>query len=221
MAKGKKSNKDWRKASKKAMRKATEHEALSRFKTADPVFNYRWEHVKAVVTLARCLADITGADGDVVEAAAWLHDIAKGNGAEHPRLGANFARTFLPKTTFPAHKIERVARAIEDHMGLWRDEPLTGLESQVLWDADKLAKIGLTAAFHWTAMSLAAGRKATTREMIANGRDAGWQRKTVESMHTEAGRRAAEQRLHSFNHLWNTLEAELNGQDLLDLPAPP
>jgi uncharacterized protein len=215
MAKGKKSNKDWRKAVKKAMRNATEQEALQRYKTARPVFNYRWEHVKAVATLARRLAKLNRADMDVVEAAAWLHDVAKGEGPDHPRAGAEFARHFLAKTTFPSHKIERVARAIEEHMGLWRDEPLASLESQVLWDADKLAKIGLTAAFHWTAMSLAAGRKSSTRDMITSGRDAGWQRKTVESMHTDAGRRAAEQRLRSFNALWDRLEVELNGDDLV------
>jgi uncharacterized protein len=151
---------------------------------------------------------------DVVEAAAWLHDVAKGEGADHPKKGAEYARRLLPKTNFPSHKIERVAAAIEDHMGLWREMPLASLESQVLWDADKLAKIGLTAAFHWTAMSLTAGRKSTTRDMVANGRGADWQRKTVASMHTPAGRRAAEARLRSYNALWDTLESELDGDDL-------
>ena len=108
-----------------------------------------------------------------------------------------------------------VATVIADHMGLWLDEPLHSLESQVLWDADKLAKIGYTAAFHWTGNVLSKGKKPyTTRDLVANGRNADWQRKTVESMHTEPARRAAAKRLAAYNALWDGLEAELDGEDL-------
>lgn len=206
--------KEWRKAVKKAMRKATIKEAQQRYGTTQPVYNYRWEHVTAVVTLAVRLAQLTGADEEVVEAAAWLHDIAKDKGSNHPQLGAAYARKFLPKTTFPAEKIEQVAQAIEQHMGLWRSEPLEVLEAQVLWDADKLAKIGLTAAFHWTGMNLAEGKSKTTEELIANGRKTSWQEKTVASMHTAPAKRAAQARLQAYNQLWNELERELKGEDV-------
>ena len=196
------------------MRQAAEEEASRRYGTDEPVFNYRWEHVKAVVTLALRLADLTSADREVIEAAAWLHDVCKGEGENHPEAGARFARRFLPQTDFPTEKIERVARAIERHIGLWRDKPLKDLEAQVLWDADKLAKIGLTAAFHFSGGTLAKGKPQTTRDLIANGRDADWQEKTVASMHTEPARRAAQKRLQAYNNLWSTLEAELNGDDL-------
>jgi uncharacterized protein len=208
--------KEWRKAAKKVMRKATIKEARQRYGTAEPIYNYRWEHVTAVVALAVRLARLTGADEEVVEAAAWLHDIAKDKGSSHPQIGADYARKFLPKTTFPAEKIEQVAQAIEQHMGLWRSQPLAVLESQVLWDADKLAKIGLTAAFHWTGMSLAEGKAKSTEELIANGRKASWQEKTVASMHTAPAKRAAVARLYAYNQLWNELEGELKGDDLDD-----
>jgi putative nucleotidyltransferase with HDIG domain len=206
--------KEWRKAAKKVMRKATIKEAQQRSGRAQPVYNYRWEHVKAVATLAIKLAKLTGADEEIVEAAAWLHDIAKDKGSDHPQIGANYARRFLPKTTFPVEKIERVAQAIEQHMGLWRSEPLQELEAQVLWDADKLAKIGLTAAFHWTGMVLAEDTPKSTADLIGHGRKASWQEKTVASMHTTPAKRAAEARLHAYNQLWNELEAELRGDDL-------
>lgn len=206
--------KEWRKAVKKAMRQAAQEEALKRYGKADVTFNYRWEHVTAVVTVALKLAQMTGADLQVVEAAAWLHDVAKDKGANHPRAGAKYARKFLQKTDFPEEKVEAVAEAIADHMGLWRDEPLTNLASQVLWDADKLTKIGLTAAFHWTGLILANGKPSTSRGLIKSGRKADWQIKTVASMHTEPARRAAQRRLESFNQLWDNLEAELNGDDL-------
>lgn len=209
-----KTQKPWRTAVQEAMRHATEAEALARFGKRKPAFNYRWEHVTAVVTLAVKLAELTGADGDVVEAAAWLHDVRKEAREKHPQEGAKFARKFLPKTDFPPKKIERVAEAIEDHMGLWLDKPLESLESQVLWDADKLAKIGLTAVAHFTGNILAKGKPTSTEDLSAYGSDAEWQAKTVASMHTEPARRAAAARFQAYAQFWQNLTAELNGDDL-------
>ncbi len=206
--------KNWRKAAQKEMREATERELKQRHGKTDPSFNYRWEHVTAVVTLAGKLAKLTGADPEIVEAAAWLHDVRKEMKDKHPQEGAKFAREFLPTTDFPKKKIEAVAQAIEQHMGLWRDKPLKKLESQVLWDADKLSKIGLTAAFHWTGSALAGTKSRELEDIIIRARSADWQQKTVASMHTEPARRAAQKRLKSFNKLWDKLETELNGEDL-------
>jgi uncharacterized protein len=204
----------WRAAIQQAMREATEQEILNRYGSRDVSFNYRWEHVTTVVELAKRLAQLTGADEDVVEAAAWLHDIRKGSKDNHALSGAKFALFFLPKTDFPPKKVKRVAHAIEVHMGLWRDKPLTDLEAMVLWDADKLSKIGLTAVFHWTGGSLAGFQPTTIHEIIANGRQAEWQKRTVASMHTKPARRAAKKRLKHYNWLWETLEDELDGNDL-------
>ena len=204
----------WRAAAREAMQQATVAEAERRFGTAHPLYNYRWEHVIAVHTLAMKLAELTGADEEIVEAAVWLHDVAKDEGDDHPQEGAAFARDFLPETDFPPEKIEPVAEAIEQHMGLWRDEPLETLESQVLWDADKLTKLGLTAAFQWLGRRFAKGQTLTTRALIDTAEDTEWQSKTVESLHTDPARRAAARRLATFNKLWAELETELDGADL-------
>ncbi len=204
----------WRKAVRQVMRAATEQEILSRYGSMDVSFNYRWEHVTTVVRLAKRLARLTGADEDVVEAAAWLHDIRKETKENHAVEGAQYARSFLPQTDFPPEKVEHVARAIEEHMGLWRKKPLEDLEAMVLWDADKLAKIGLTAVFHWTGGSLAGFRPTSIKEIVAGNRQTDWQQKTVDSMHTEPARRAAEIRLQHYNWLWHSLEEELKGDDL-------
>lgn len=206
--------KHWRSATRDAMYKATLEEAERRSGSEQPVFNYRWEHVQAVQALALKLSDLTGADSEIVEAAVWLHDIAKETGEEHAQEGAAFARTFLPQTDFPPDKIESVARAIEEHKGLWRETPLENLEAQVLWDADKLAKLGLTAAFHWTGMALMDNTPVTIQGLIAKRHQTEWQTKTVASMHTAPARRAAAHRLQAFNQLWDRLEAELDGADL-------
>ncbi len=207
--------KNWREASRAAMYDASLGELRGRMGTEQVSFNYRWEHVTAVVTLALRLAELTGADADIVEAAAWLHDVRKfSDGQRHPQAGADFARRFLPTTDFPPQKIEAVAEAIADHMGLWRDEPLTVLESQVLWDADKLTKIGLTAVFHWAGGRLAGDETRTLDDLIAGGRDADWQTKALASMHTEPAKRAAEARLAAQWQVYDDLEWELAGGDL-------
>ncbi|VAW39977.1 hypothetical protein MNBD_CHLOROFLEXI01-1344, partial [hydrothermal vent metagenome] len=42
-----------------------------------------------------------------------------------------------------------------------------------------------------------------------------WQAKTVASMHTKPAKRAAKKRLKAFNKVWDQLEAELAGEDLV------
>jgi uncharacterized protein len=200
----------WRAAVRQLMADA----AAAEINVPGSSFSYRWEHVTTVVTLAVRLAELVGADREIVEAAAWLHDITKSDGESHATSGALFARDFLPQTDFPPEKINQVARAIADHKGLWRDEPLTELESMVLWDADKLSKIGLTAAFHWTGMALAEDRLTTMADLITSSRDIPWLEKAVASMHTAPARRAAQSRLEAYNLLYSDLEAELKGDDL-------
>ena len=56
----------------------------------------RWAHVQGVATQARSLAPILGDDADLLEAAAWLHDIGyapelTGTGF-HPLDGARYLR---------------------------------------------------------------------------------------------------------------------------------
>ncbi|MGB0384612.1 MAG: HD domain-containing protein [Ardenticatenaceae bacterium] len=127
-----------------------------------PPFAYRWEHVQQVVRNAHWLLSQVEADRDVVIAGCWLHDVKKAE-PNHAKRGAQFARTFLANTDFPAQKIESVARAIELHAGLWRPAeknwdkqqpfrpaaPLTPIETALVWDADKLSKIGPIALLHW------------------------------------------------------------------------
>ena len=56
----------------------------------------RWAHVQGVAARARSLAPILGADADLLEAAAWLHDIGYASGLAatgfHPLDGARYLR---------------------------------------------------------------------------------------------------------------------------------
>lgn len=216
MAKNSKKKRKWRDACRNEMKKATVKEARARTGKKNPPFNYRWEHVKAVVKQAQKLAKKTGGDAQIAIAAAWLHDIKKfEDGPRHAEKGASFAKEFLKKTDFPAEKIGAVAQAISVHAGLWREKPLKDLNDQILWDADKLTKIGLTAAFHWIPNDMV--RPHTTHDMrsiIKRGRDNAWQEKTVASFHTAPAKKAGAARLKSLRRLWKQLEQELRGNDL-------
>lgn len=198
------------------MKKAALKEAKARTGKKNPPFNYRWEHVKAVVAQGRKLAKLTGADADIVIAAAWLHDVKKfEDGPRHAEKGAEFAANFLPTTNFPPEKIDAVAHAISVHTGLWRDQPLKNLEAQVLWDADKLTKIGLTATFHLVPNELTRlNRVHTTASILKFAQNGTWQKKTVASFHTEPAKKAGAARFKSYNKLWKQLENELKGKDL-------
>ena len=212
-------NKNWRDAVIIAMRSAADAEQDENihdsFRGESSTYNYRREHVTAVASLALKLAHILGADKEVVEAAAWLHDVTKVDGESHAATGAEFAREFLADTDFPQEKIDEVTQAIADHKGLWLEIPLTNLSSQILWDADKLSKLGLTAVIHWSSMILAGEQPITTSGLITLLRNLEWQQKTVESLHTSPARRAAKQRLKEFQRFWTILEVELDAEDIL------
>jgi hypothetical protein len=56
----------------------------------------------------------------------------------------------------------------------------------------------------------------TLAGLIERGRKADWQEKTVASMHTEPAKRAAETRLAAYRALYDALERELAGDDLVE-----
>lgn len=209
----------WREDVKKAMWAAANSEQQKIFFDPSgalaPGFNYRWEHVTAVVNLALRLAQIVGGDEEVVEAAAWLHDISKSDGDNHAETGAIFAATFLSETDFPQNKIAEVSQAVADHKGLWRETPLTNLSSMILWDADKLSKLGLTAVLHWTGMIFARGQPIASVDLFDLKRNLDWQRKTVDSLHTDPAKQAGKRRLAAYEQFWVDLQIELTGDDLL------
>lgn len=186
---------------------------------AGPSFNYRWEHLRVVVELAQRLAADVGADVEVVTAAAWLHDIAKehGRGGEadtHGRAASVEARSILAGTDFPAEKVDAVCTAIESHVGLTREGPLPSREAEVLWDADKLSKLGATGLLHSLCAQPAFARlggytpdtPTLERQLL---RWLGLAEKIVANMNTAPGRRMAAGRLRFLRSFVEQLQQEL------------
>jgi uncharacterized protein len=181
-------------------------------KDGKSAFNYRWEHVQAVAHLAVRLADLTGADEEIVEAAAWLHDIAKGRSKDHAKDGAHAARRVLAKTDFPPDKIDAVADAIAKHSGLSTSEPVEPLEAAILWDADKLSKLGATAVLQFAGRSAMLGQTAEQLIETLCGDD--WQEGTLQSFHTAPAQEAGRERIEALQAFCQRASQEFDGDDL-------
>ena len=170
----------WRTACEQALRRFSDADAI-RFwgighevdGTYQPIFNYRFEHSYAAVLLARWLAPATGADLDVVECAAWLHDVAKRlkdpqTKDTHAQDASAQVAAILAGTDFPPGKIPAVCHAIECHVGLKLAKQLEPLEAACLWDCDKLSKIGAASLIHFSCIS-GAFQPITTAEILSRG----------------------------------------------------
>jgi hypothetical protein len=146
-------------------------------------------------------------------AAAWLHDVAKAEDADHGREGARAARRILAETDFSPAKIAAVTHAITEHVGLWRKTPVEPLEAAILWDADKLSKLGATAVLHFTGNLVDAGR-GSTEDLLDALPAEDWQPRTVESLHTAPARAAGQQRLSAYRSFTRRFAREYKGDDL-------
>ena len=188
----------WRATCMGAALQASEEEARAAWSLADnePIpFNHRWEHVQQVVKLAIWLADETGADPDVVEAAAWLHDVRKTE-PDHGERGAETALSILRETDFPPAKVDAVVDAIRRHTGMSRTQssPLQPLEAAVLWDADKLSKIGLQSLVYTMSSHYLIGKTLSERRRWNQAFVDNVLAETVKSMNTKPATRLAQER---------------------------
>ncbi|MFX0168740.1 MAG: HD domain-containing protein [Candidatus Hodarchaeota archaeon] len=106
---------------------------------------HSYEHTLRVRELCRFIGAAEGADLEILEAAALLHDIGRSeeevSGVSHAEIGANMAVAFLATTTFSKEKLSLVASAIRTHRFSEQLSP-ESLEGQILSDADKLDAMG-------------------------------------------------------------------------------
>ena len=197
----------WREACEAALRERTAADAIRAWGFAReaeggprPVFDYRYEHTLAVVKAARWLGPLCGADAEVVECAAWLHDVAKRLQAPHTRDShAQEASALVPEllagTDFPPEKIPAVRHAIEHHVGLSLAAPLEPVETACLWDCDKLSKIGAASLIHFGCIS-GAFQPITTAEILRRGESwLGLARKITASFTTKPAQEEGQRRL--------------------------
>lgn len=100
------------------------------------------DHIKFVVRNAVELAKEWGADVEIVELGALLHDISMpseiGTREEHNIYGAKIADELLTKLEYPRDRIEKVKECVLRHRGS-KDLPRNTIEEQCVADADVVA----------------------------------------------------------------------------------
>jgi uncharacterized protein len=164
------------------------------------VFDYRFEHTLAVVKLARWLSPLAGADPEIVECAAWLHDCRKrlrdAKGKDHHAQDASaVVESILAGTDFPPAKIPAVRHAIDHHVGLRLEHRLEPVEAACLWDADKLSKIGAASLVHFTCIAGAFEPVRTADILRRGGQWLERARIIAASMNTPMARQEADRRV--------------------------
>ncbi|MFW9793961.1 MAG: HD domain-containing protein [Candidatus Thorarchaeota archaeon] len=197
-------------------RKAASEEWRKASKTQKaPLYNYRLDHIEEVVVLAKHIAEGSDADMEVLTLAAWLHDLAKpGVGGippqQHGIVSAEMAEEILTQEQINRETIEKVSDVIRKHVGLVLKEPLKPLEAQILWEADKILKLGMIGFIQGllNGVRLFPGRSISE---IADGLHefVPLASEITQSMVTKRGKELAQQRFDSFRQVSKYLDGEL------------
>lgn len=129
-------------------------------------------HFVPTTNYAKLLAEKLNADVEVVELAAWLHDIGSiAYGREnHHITGAEIAEIKLKELNYPQSKIEEVKHCILSHRGSQDITPKT-IEAQILADADGMAMFdrvegAFMAAFIYEKLGQVEARKSVKEKLI-------------------------------------------------------
>lgn len=99
-----------------------------------------WKHMNHVVRLAKLFARDTGADEEIVELAAWLHDWSAIQGfyGDHHIRGSVAAEDILKRFDYPEEKIEQIKHCVFTHRSSQCIKPET-IEAQCIANADAIA----------------------------------------------------------------------------------
>jgi HD superfamily phosphodiesterase len=208
---------------RKMVKDTTSWEAIEEWKAASnnqdaPLYNYRGDHIEQVVQLAKHLAAETDADIEVVILAAWFHDYAKpGLGGvsiqNHGVLSAELAAEWLSKNGFDPNIILSVCDAIKKHVGLTLKKPLEPIEAQVLWEADKINKLGLVGLLQYVLNGIQIQPGNSLKDFHSKLIEfLPLASKIAGSVVTERGKVLANERLRTLQDLVRILGAELNSK---------
>lgn len=97
-------------------------------------------HIVPMVKYSKQLAKKIGADEEIVELAAWLHDIGslKGDYENHHISGAKYAEDFLKRLNYPRDNIEKIKHCIIAHRGSVKIKRET-IEAECIASADGMS----------------------------------------------------------------------------------
>ena len=198
----------------------------------DPVHGF--DHVLRVYHMAERLAQIEGADVEIVRVASLLHD-AQGSATaggdigrfNHQHASAEFARQVLESEGWPEEKIAAVQHCIRAHRFRDGSEPPRTLEAKILFDADKLDVLGAIGIVRVVAYAVVAGQPIYTEpsaRFLATGEKEPGEAhssyheylfklsKIKDRLHTSTARALAEDRHRFLEGFYSRLAAEDRGE---------
>jgi uncharacterized protein len=208
----------------------TLQQARSWYTQSDAV--HAFDHIERVYAMARRLAQAEGADLEIVQAAALLHDTGEtAPGAEeranHHFAASDFAAEVLQKEGWPAERIAAVQHCIRSHRYRDNREPPATPEAKILFDADKLDVLGAIGVARAVAYATLAGEPVyaspSARFLQFGEKEPGEPhsayheylfklRKIKDRLFTPTARTLAVERDTFLAHYFEQLQAELNGE---------
>jgi uncharacterized protein len=207
----------------------TVEQARAFYSSEDAVHDF--EHVLRVYHTAMKLGKEEGADLEILQAAALLHDSrgAEPGGAgraDHHLASALFAGEVLKDEGWPPVRIKAVQHAIRAHRYRGNEDLPETIEARVLFDSDKLDVIGAIGTARTIAYSVLAGEPMyehpseqfrTTGKEVAGEHHSSYHeylfklRKVRDRLFTQSARRMADQRHAAMTAFFEQLAAEYEG----------
>jgi len=197
----------------------------------DPVHGF--DHIERVYRMAEKLAQLEGADLEIVHAAALLHDSRgsdpnSGERLSHHEASALFAGQVLLAEGWPLERIQAVQHCIRAHRyrGEKENEPQT-IEAKVLFDADKLDVLGAIGVARTIGYAVQAGQPIyaePSEQFVMDGvKQPGEQhssyheylfklRKVKDRLFTASARQLASARDAFLTEFYEQLRAEINAE---------
>jgi len=210
----------------------TVEEAKSWYEGADEVHSF--EHVLRVKAMAERSGRVEGADLEIIEAAAYLHDSRGASPAEggkerkeHHIASAEFAGEILASKGWSQERIEAVQHCIRAHRFRHNGERPESLEAQCLFDADKLDVLGAVGAARTIAYAVLAGQPVyaqPSQHFLETGEKEPGEphssyheyifklRKVKDQLFTRTGRAIAQERHLFLERFYEQLIAEYRGE---------
>ena len=169
------------------------------------------DHAERVWQIAEDIGRSEGADLDVLQVAALLHDIAVPiNKARHYEIGALLARGILSQLGFTEERIDPIAHAIKAHSRYGGPDPQT-LEERILWDADVVECVGATGLARAIVRGLESGAYSGDLNELPALIDDLIER-VGGTLYTERGRALAQDRIAYLRAFQKRLKAEIEGK---------
>ena len=216
----------------KAIIEKIKKEAQGFFKDAKGCHD--WSHVERVHNLALAISQKEKARKDILEVAAYLHDIGRQEEMKsqgkfcHAEYGAEMARKILEKYKFNPEDIDNICHCISSHRFRKNNKPET-VEAKIIFDADKLDAIGAMGigraflfAGHSGSNCLYTGNE---KKLAKQNKDLGYTKedsalleyyfklkKIKDRILTKGGKKIAEERHAFMVKFFNRFEKEIEGK---------